>query len=278
MIVVWFSCGAASAAALKLTLERYPGEDVRAVNQPIAEEHPDNRRFLRDVADWCGVEIETYTASKWPTASAVDVWEKRKAMSFPKGAPCTVHLKKEARQEWEARHKPDWHVLGFTAEERARHERFVQTERENVLPVLIDAGMTKAHCGDMIRAAGIRLPEIYDHGFPNANCLGCVKATSPTYWNLVRREFPEVFAQRAEQSRRLGARLVRVENERIFLDELDPDAAGNPLWTMPACSLFCEEWTPPRAASDGGTGREPTVNSENAATEGEARSPSTTVG
>jgi len=115
------------------------------------------------------------------------------------------------------------------------------TERDNVLPILIDANMTKNDCADMIRAAGIKLPEIYGRGFPNANCIGCVKATSPTYWNLVRREFPEVFDQRAEQSRRLGARLVRVKNERIFLDELDPKAKGRPLKTMPDCGLFCEE-------------------------------------
>lgn len=246
MIAVWFSCGAASAAALKLTLDRFPDEEVRAVNQPIKEEHPDNRRFLRDVAEWSGIEIEEYTASKYPSGSAVEVWDRRKAMSFPRGAPCTRHLKIEARQEWEAINHPDWHVLGYTAEEKARHDSFVRTERENLLPVLIDAGMTKAACGDMVRAAGIKLPAIYEHGFPNANCLGCVKATSPTYWNHLRREFPDVFAERADQSRRLGARLVRVNNKRIFLDELDPKATGRSMWQMPPCSLFCEEWTSPQ--------------------------------
>lgn len=241
-IAVWFSCGAASAAALKMTLLRYPEADVRAVNQPIAEEHPDNRRFLRDVEEWCGIEIEQFTASKYPDASAVTVWDRRKAMAFPAGAPCTVHLKKEARAEWEAEHNPDWHVLGFTSDEFSRHQRFTMTERENVLPVLIDAGMTKADCGDMIRAAGIRLPEIYSLGYPNANCIGCVKASSPTYWNLVRRTFPDVFASRADQSRRLGARLARYKGKRVFLDELPPDATGRPLKTMPDCGLFCEEW------------------------------------
>lgn len=245
MIAVWFSCGAASAAALKLTLDRYGRDQVRAVNQPVAEEHPDNRRFLADVAEWCGIEIELNKAKKYPAASAVDVWNRRGAMSFPMGAPCTVHLKKEARQEWEATHKPDWHVLGYTVEERARHDRFVESERENLLPVLIDAGMTKADCGHMVRAAGLELPAIYDLGFPNANCIGCVKATSPTYWNLVRRKFPDVFADRARQSRELGAKLVRVKGERIFLDELCPAAKGRPLWEMPECGLFCEEWEPP---------------------------------
>ena len=166
--------------------------------------------------------------------TAAKVW-------LPHGAPCTVELKKRARQQWEKDNYVDWHVLGFTDDERSRHDRFVMTERSNVLPILINANMTKNDCADMIRAAGINLPEIYSKGFPNANCIGCVKATSPTYWNLVRKEFPEVFDQRAEQSRRLGAKLVRVKNKRLFLDELDPNAKGRPLKVMPDCGLFCEE-------------------------------------
>jgi len=240
-IAVWFSCGAASAAALKLTVDKYGVDNVFAVNNPVIEEHHDNKRFAEDVAKWVGIDVQYAVNSKYPLASVVDVFDRRKGMAFPHGAPCTVELKKRARQEWEESHKVDWHVLGFTVDERNRHDRFVMTERGNVLPILIDANMTKNDCADMIRAAGIKLPEIYGRGFPNANCIGCVKATSPTYWNLVRREFPEVFDQRAEQSRRLGARLVRVKNERIFLDELDPKAKGRPLKTMPDCGLFCEE-------------------------------------
>ena len=240
-IAVWFSCGAASAAALKLTVEKYGLESVYAVNNPVVEEDEDNVRFARDVANWVGIDIKFAVNSKYPNASAVEVFERRKGMSFPHGAPCTVELKKRARQEWEKENYVDWHVLGFTVEERSRHDRFVLTERENVLPILIDARMTKNDCADMIRAAGIKLPEIYSKGFPNANCVGCVKASSPTYWNLVRREYPNVFKERAEQSKRLGARLVRVAGKRIFLDDLDPSAKGRPLKVLPDCGLFCEE-------------------------------------
>lgn len=240
-IAVWFSCGAASAAALKITVDKYGKNNVYAVNNPIVEEHYDNKRFAEDVANWVGVNIQYAINSKYPLASVVDVFNRRKGMAFPHGAPCTVELKKRARQQWEKDNYVDWHVLGFTVDERSRHDRFVMTERSNVLPILINANMTKNDCADMIRAAGINLPEIYSKGFPNANCIGCVKATSPTYWNLVRKEFPEVFDQRAEQSRRLGAKLVRVKNKRLFLDELDPNAKGRPLKVMPDCGLFCEE-------------------------------------
>lgn len=243
MIAVWFSCGAASAVAAHETLRRYGDtHEVRVVNNPVAEEDEDNLRFAKDVSDWLGVEIESALNSEFPDASAVEVWERRAFMSGPLGAPCTVKLKKEARQQWEAANRPDYHVLGFTADEKTRHDRFVLTERENVLPVLIEAGITKGDCFRILKEAGIKLPRIYEMGYPNANCIGCVKATSPTYWNHVREKHPEQFKQRAEQSRRLGAKLVRYKGERIFLDELPPDAKGRPMKTMQVeCGIFCEE-------------------------------------
>lgn len=242
-IVVWFSCGAASAVAAKLTLDAYKNQcTVRVVNNPVVEEDPDNRRFLDDVAAWLGVDIESATNPKYPSASAVEVWDKRHYMSGIAGAPCTLELKKEARYEWERTNKADWHVLGFTADERNRHERFILTERDNVLPVLIQANVTKTQCFEIIANAGIALPRVYALGYPNANCIGCVKATSATYWNHVRKHHPEVFDARAEQSRRIGARLVRYQGKRVFLDTLPDTAKGRPLKSMTVeCGIFCEE-------------------------------------
>ena len=243
VIAVWFSNGAASAVAAYLTLARFGNMcDVRVINNPVMEEDPDNWRFQADVGRWLGVPVHHHTHPSYPMGSAVDVWDRRGAMVFPRGAPCTVHLKKEARQDYERQHRVDWHVLGFTADEQARHSRFTLTERDNVLPVLIDANMTKEDCAAFLRLNGLELPRVYAEGYPNANCIGCVKATSPTYWNLVRRTRPEVFADRAEQSRRLGAKLARYKNQRIFLDELPADAVGRPLKSMSIeCGIFCEE-------------------------------------
>ena len=241
-IAVWFSCGAASAVAARQTIDRYGDYyDVRVINSPIKEEDADNQRFLLDVQDWLGVEIEFATNPKFPDQSAVSVWDKRKFMSGTAGAPCTVELKKEARYLWEKDNHVDWHVLGFTFEEKSRHERFTLGERENVLPVLIETRTTKSMCYDILRDAGIELPRIYSMGYPNANCIGCVKATSPTYWNHVRQMHPDVFDERAKQSREIGAKLVRVNNKRIFLDELDPSAKGRPMKNMDfECGIFCK--------------------------------------
>lgn len=240
LIAVWFSCGAASAVAAKLTIDKYGRDRVRIVNSPVIEEYDDNRRFLHDVEQWLGFQIEFAFNPNYPRASAREVWEKRKFMSSPYGAPCTVELKKEARRHWEEVNQPAWHVLGFTVDEKHRHERFTLTERSNVLPVLIDAGLRKKDCLEMLRAEGIKPPAIYGLGYPNANCVGCVKATSPGYWNLVRRTFPETFADRAEQSRRIGAKLVQVKGERVFLDELPASASGQMDLNFD-CGIFCEE-------------------------------------
>lgn len=241
-IAVWFSCGAASAVAAKLTIAKYPQCRVRVINNPVAEEDEDNRRFLKDVERWLGVNIEIATNDKYPDASCETVWNKRKYMAGVAGAPCTTELKKAARQQWEANNHYDWLVMGFTAEEHGRHKRFALTERDNVIPVLIDAGITKPDCYQMIQEAGIDLPRVYHWGYPNANCIGCVKATSPTYWNHVRKVHPEVFEKRAEMSRELGARLVRHKGERIYLDELPEDAKGAPMKSMDIeCGIFCEE-------------------------------------
>lgn len=240
-ITVWFSCGAASAVAAKKTIEIYgKSNNVRVVNNPIKEEHPDNQRFLKDIESWLGVDIEYAINPKFPDQSCETVWRERKFMSSNFGAPCTLHLKKNARQVWEIQNPTDYIVLGFTADEEKRAKRFSETNKQKLLTPLIDKKITKQGCFDILLDAGIKLPEIYKLGFPNANCIGCVKATSPTYWNLVRKTFPEIFKQRAKTSEELGVNLVRYKGERIQLKNLPEDAKGRDLKNYNfECGIFC---------------------------------------
>ena len=64
------------------TIELY-GQDntIRVVNNPIKEEHADNQRFLKDVEQWLGVEIEYAINPKFPDQSCQTVWEERKFMA-----------------------------------------------------------------------------------------------------------------------------------------------------------------------------------------------------
>ena len=94
-------------------------------------------------------------------------------------------------------------------------------------------------CFQILQDSNIKLPEIYSLGFPNANCIGCVKSQSPSYWNLVRKRFPEVFEERAEQTRRLKCKLVVVKRKRMFLDELKKTDKGGKVKSY-ECGIFCD--------------------------------------
>lgn len=239
-IVVWFSCGAASAVAAMLAVEKYGDtHDVLLVNNPVKEEDIDNYRFAMDVGKWLNMPILFACNPQYSDNSAVTVWNKTKYMSGTKGATCTRLLKKEARYLFESSNKVAFHVLGFTSEEKVRHERFVTGERENTLPMLIDANLTKANCFRILEEEGLELPRVYKMGYPNANCIGCVKATSPTYWNHVRKMHPEIFKERAEQSRKIGCKLTRYKGKRLFLDELPADAKGRKMKSY-ECGIFCD--------------------------------------
>lgn len=241
IIVVWFSCGAASAVAAKLTVDKYgSNHNVIIVNNPVDEEDSDNIRFMNDVSKWIDRPIIQAVNSKLGHSSAVNVWDDGNFMSNRFGAQCTISLKKEARYQFEREHEIDYHVLGFVKEEQSRHDRFIMSERSNTLPILIDSGITKPMCFDMITDAGLKLPRVYLQGYPNANCIGCVKATSPTYWNHVRKQHPIVFEQRAEQSRRIGAKLTRYKGERMYLDELPVYAKGAKMKSYD-CGIFCDQ-------------------------------------
>lgn len=219
-VISWFSCGAASAVAAKLAIEKYGTTAIVVHCDTLASEHPDNRRFFEDVQRWLKREIITIHSDRYTTVD--DVIEGRKYLAGNHGAPCTIELKKVPRFQFQL--PDDVHVFGYTANEKARIADFNQKNPELQTDwVLRDKGYTKKHCFRVLEAAGVKLPLIYSLGFKNANCLGCNKASSPHYWRLTRLHFPDVFARRAEQSRRFGARLVRVNGVRIFLDELPPD-------------------------------------------------------
>jgi len=62
--LVWFSCGAASAVAAKLAVEKYPDCEVLYCDT-LAYEHNDNIRFLSDVENWIGKKVKILTSKKY---------------------------------------------------------------------------------------------------------------------------------------------------------------------------------------------------------------------
>jgi hypothetical protein len=243
-VLVWYSDGAASACAAKLAVAKY-GTACEVVKcDTTASEHPDNERFRADVEQWIGRPVTLIRSERYATVD--EVFERRRYMAGISGAICTTELKKVVRLAYQR--PDDTHVFGYTADEAKRIADFGANNPELACDwILRDQWVRKADCYRMLREAGIALPAMYALGYDHNNCLGCVKATSPGYWNRIRRDFPEVFARRAAQSRGIGVRLVRIEGERRYLDELPPDAGlgkgdgdieCGPFCHMPQADLF----------------------------------------
>jgi len=221
-LLVWFSCGAASAVAAKLAVEQYADQYPIEVCycDTLAHEHPDNRRFLKDVSDWIGQEIKILKSHRYDTI--YDVFRGERYLNGPNGAPCTRALKRVPRERYQ---DPwDYHVFGYTMEEAKRINDF---ESDNpslqTIWILRDNKIGKSECYRRLRQAGIELPTMYKLGYKNNNCIGCVKGGAG-YWNKIRRDFPEYFWRMAALERELGFCLLRIKGEPVYLDELDPEA------------------------------------------------------
>lgn len=239
MIVSWFSCGNNSAVASKLAVDQY--EDVVVARCVIPNEHPDNERFHEDVENWIGQSIVRLHSIGFK--DCWEVWEKRRYISGIKGAPCTTEMKKAVRWAFERKHEPTHQVFGYSADETKRAELFRSNNPDvQLLTPLIEEGITKPQCADLIMGAGIVAPKMYELGFKNNNCIACAKATSIVYWARTRHFFPEQFQRMAELSRRLGCRLTRLKGVRIFLDEIpaDFDWQGKKDRGAIGCGLLCE--------------------------------------
>ena len=235
--IVWWSTGAASAVVARMILR----EDREAIvaRCETSNEDPDNYRFEGDVMRRLNCSVTLLKSDEYD--SVWDVWQKRRYMAGNKGAPCTAAMKITPRLVFQL--PTDIHVFGYTAdaEDVERFDRLKANYPElTVRAPLIDVGVTKAAALAMVQSWGIDPPRSYAMGFPNANCLqtGCVKATSPDYWSLYRLRFPDNFARTAAYAREIGARLTRINNERIFIDEIPADwPTTNPI--VPACDFLC---------------------------------------
>lgn len=219
-IVCWFSCGAASAVATKLAIEENAKSDspkeLVVASIFLENEHEDSERFLRDCEQWFGQEIVVLRNEKYG-ASVDEVIKQTRYMSGARGARCTTELKKNVRKEWQR--FDDIHVFGMHLGEQKRINQIIDAEPDIELwTVLIDQGYTKQDCFNVLLEAGIALPKMYQLGYKNNNCIGCLKAQSAGYWNKIRKDFPEVFATRARQEKLLNVSLTRMQANVILRD------------------------------------------------------------
>lgn len=242
MKISWWSAGITSAVACKIALELYDNVELFYIHIDTA--HDDNTRFKKECEKWYGQKINTLKSSKYN--DQFEVIEATGAVNTPYGAPCTRELKKEVRFQFERKNEVNLfnsksienQIWGFeyTAKEINRAIRHAKQYPEtNSLFPLIEKGLDKNQCAAILMNANIELPAMYQLGYSNNNCVGCVKG-GKGYWNKIRSDFPEVFAKMARAEREAGYSCIN----GTFLDELDTSAGRMAKEIMPSCGVICE--------------------------------------
>lgn len=232
--IVWFSCGAPSAVAAKLTVQEHP--DCVVAYCDTGGEHEDNARFLKDVEKWIKKDVEIIKNGRYRDHQHVA--EKDGYINGPSGARCTLVLKRRVRAKFQ-RHD-DIHIWGYTSEEVQRAADFEENNPElKCAWPLIEAGLSKTDCLGLIHRAGIEIPTMYKLGYANNNCVACWKG-GMGYWNKIRVDFPERFAEAARICRVVGRSPIKdKKGNPIFLDELDPNAGRDVPEPSIECGLVC---------------------------------------
>lgn len=230
MKVCWFSTGISSFVAC------YLEKDVdEIIYTHVPNQHPDSLRFLHDCEKLLGRKITIIQSEEY--SSVDDVIERTRCINTPFGAPCTDRLKKRVRMKWESEH-PDHHtyVWGYDLNEKNRADKVCKalSDYDHEFP-LIEHGLTKEEAHGIAQKLGLKRPIMYDMGYPNNNCIGCVKG-GMGYWNKIRKDFPEVFERRARQEREINHSCIN----GVFLDELEPDRGNINTEIMEDCTIACQ--------------------------------------
>jgi hypothetical protein len=228
--ICWVSAGVSSFIA------GYLAKDVdEYIYIDIEDQHEDSLRFIKDCEKVLGKQIKILKSDKYKNVS--DVIRKNRFINSPFGAPCTRELKKRVRLKWENENKQFdlTYVWGMDCNEKHRAERIKKTymEYEHEFP-LIDKQLTKEDAHGLLKELEIRRPAMYDLGYQNNNCIGCVKG-GMWYWNKIRRDFPGVFKERAELEREIGHRILKAK----YLDELKETDGRKSDEIMQECSILC---------------------------------------
>ncbi len=232
MTVCWLSAGVSSAVAGYLVRDKVD----KFIYIDIDDQDEDSLRFIKDYEKLLGKEVGILKSPYGSVENAVRACGQF-GIVHTGFAPCTAWLKKLVRKQWEYEHREYelTYVWGFDAEERDRADRLVETmiEFNHIFP-LIERGLTKADAHGINAMLGVRRPRMYDMGYNNNNCKGCVKG-GMGYWNKIRVDFPDVFESRAKLEREIDNRILK----ECFLDELDPNRGRMSEEIMEECSIFC---------------------------------------
>lgn len=235
MTVSWLSAGVSSFIATYLIKDEI--DEIYYIH--IDDQEADTLRFIKDCEKALNKPIKILQNEQYKTVENAILGFGHIRNGRTMFYPCTNWLKKRVRKEqFENLHKDEeiTYVWGFDCTEISRAERLniSMPEFTHRFP-LIEQNLTKEDCHALLTRLGIKRPKMYELGYQNNNCVGCVKG-GMGYWNKIRQDFPEVFEKRAKLERKIGSSILK----ECYLDELEPTRGLEQEEIMEDCGIFCE--------------------------------------
>ncbi|WP_284486022.1 phosphoadenosine phosphosulfate reductase domain-containing protein [Sedimentitalea xiamensis] len=190
----WISLsGGVGSGVSALTARRF-GYDFELVFADTLIEDEDAYRFNRDIARACSKELITLTTGKDPW----DIFVEKRYIGNTRTAHCSTELKTRPVMRFLDKFAGagDALVLGMDWSEQDRIERAQGVWGDRPIVSLLNRHkITRPQHGAILALAGIKMPRLYEHGFPHNNCGGfCVKAGLKQFKTLMT-SFPERFDQ-----------------------------------------------------------------------------------
>jgi hypothetical protein len=254
--VVMFSGGIGSWAAATRVAARHGTADLVLLFTDTKIEDPDLYRFLHEAAAHVGGRLVQIADGRTPWEVFRDV----KFLGNSRVDPCSRILKREIADKWLIDHcnPADTTVyVGIDWSEEHRFTRLAARKAERgwhyEAPLCEPPYILKPQMFELLAAAGIRRPRLYDFGMQHNNCGGgCVKAGVGHFARLLR-VLPDVYAEWERQEDTLRGQLGEVSILRdrtggtstplslqAFRERIE--AGHQPdLWDIGGCGCFLDE-------------------------------------
>lgn len=203
--VVMFSGGVGSYLTAKRVVSEHGADRTLLLFADTKIEDPDLYRFIHQAAAVLDVHLEVIADGRTPW----EVFHDHKFIGNTRVDICSRALKRDLMDKWISdRFTPDQVqcYVGVDWTEQHRYDRLAPRK----LPYIYKAPLCdppfyngKDEMLAELEADGLRLPRLYELGFPHNNCGGfCVKAGHGTFKMLLEK-LPERYAEHEAQEQRL---------------------------------------------------------------------------
>lgn len=216
--IVCFSGGHSSALAAIETVRKAGKENVILINHDISPnvEDADIKRFMREVADYLGIEITYANMEGWEDKDPLDVCMELKAFKGDNGMGlCTYYLKTDPFYKWLNENYPSnpseprddvTIIYGFDANELDRIQRRTY--------ILLNKGYKTDYplafwerTIQNTEEIGIQRPKTYEI-FRHANCIGCLKS-GKQQWYIVFCLRPDLWERAKKAEELIGYSIIK---------------------------------------------------------------------